>query len=258
MKTQEFMGDILSGVIANFIFTILIIVSGWIIYYLTERRKLLDFFNIRRTKRLVIYISNLRIIKGGSIGVDNKPRAFQGGTVVYNEQVTANKYKERFNYLVPSLSESPSFLSKIVFSDIKVTILPSPLKEDEVESNCSIVSFGSPGYNKVSEIIEKANNSSVKFSEDNTSISIKNLPLIRDDRNGFIQRLNCNQDKQEKNKFYVAGLSELGTVGAANYLVSNWKQLKKKYKNDESFLIVLRFPTSNLDNYTIDLEKKIE
>ena len=90
---------------------------------------MLCFFNITETKRLVIYLSNLRIISGGSIGIDNQTRAYSGTTVVYGEQDTATKYKERFNYLIPSLSESPSLWSKILFADIKVTSLPSPLSE---------------------------------------------------------------------------------------------------------------------------------
>jgi hypothetical protein len=255
---NEFIKGISSGVIANLLFTILIIIIGWIIYYFTERRKLLLFFNIKDTKRFVIYISNLRILKGGSIGIDNKPRAYSGTTVVYNELLIANKYKERFNYLVPSLSESPSFLSEILFADIKVTILPSPIDENEIEANCSIISFGSPGYNKVSEIIEKETKSIVEFSNDNRSISIKNIPNLKDGRVGFIQRLVTNHDGLTKSKFYAAGLSEHGTIGAGNYLVNNWSRLRKKYKDSESFIIVIRFSSTNLENYTIDLERKIE
>lgn len=255
---KNFIENVTSGIIANLIFTILIIFFGWIIYYLTERRKLLSFFNIQSTKRLVIYISNLRIQQGGALGVDGQPRAYQGTTVVYNEQRVAIKYKESFNYLVPSLSESPSFLSKILFADIKVIILPSPLKESEVESNCSTISFGSPGYNKVSELIESDSKTIVRFSQNNSQIFIDNIPSLTDGNNGFIQRIYSNQDGQKLSRFYVAGLSELGTIGAANYLAANWKRIRKKYNDDESFLIVLRFPTINLDNYTIVLERKIE
>lgn len=250
--------NINSGLIANFLFAIIIIVIGWMIYFLTERRKMLNFFNITETKRLVIYLSNLRIIRGGSIGIDNQPRAYAGPTVVYGEQVTASKYKERFNYLVPALSESPSLLSKILFADIKVTSLPSPLSENEIEANSSIISFGSPGYNKVSEFIENHHDSIMRFVNDNSEIQVTNLPNLTDGEIGLIQRIAVQQDGVNRSLFYVAGLAEHGTVGAANYLLNNWKLLRKKYRDDESFIISVRFPINNIANYTIDFERRIE
>lgn len=250
--------NISSGLIANLLFAGLIITFGWIIYYVTERRKLLKFFNIADTKRMVIYLSNLRITPGGSIGIDNKPRAYAGTTVVYGEQEAAAKYKERFNYLAPSLSESPSFMSKILFADIKVTSLPSPLTEGKIEANSSIISFGSPGYNKVSEFIENLPDSVMQFVNNNREIQIKNLPNFTDTRLGFIQRLVVNQEVVNRSIFYTAGLAEIGTVGAANYLVKNWKTLRKKYSDNNSFIIAVRFQNDNLDNYTIDFERLIE
>lgn len=250
--------NIFSGVIANILVAILIIIIGWIFYLLTERRKLLRFFGISETKRLVIYLSNLRIVSGGSIGIDNRPRSYAGKTVVYNEQSVASKFKEKFNYLVPSLSDSPSFLSKILFADINVVSMPSPLNNSEVEAVSSIVTLGSPGYNVVSLMVESNRISAVRFANDNREIQIANIPNITDEANGFIQRLVISNDNQQRSLFYVAGLSELGTTGAANYLVNNWKTLRKKYRDNESFVIVLRFSTSNINNYTIDLERKIE
>jgi len=177
--------NIFSGVIANALFAILIIIIGWITYYLTERRKLLKFFGISDTKRLVIYLSNLRIVSGGSIGIDNRSRSYSGLTVVYNEQSIASKFKEKFNYLVPSLSDSPSFLSKILFADISIISISSPLNSSEVEAASSIVALGSPGYNVVSSMIENNRNSAVKFINDNSAIQITNVPNITDGANGY-------------------------------------------------------------------------
>jgi hypothetical protein len=251
-------GNIFSGFVANLLFAIFLIGVGWLVYYTTERRKLLRFFNIVDTKRLVIYLSNLRVIPGGTIGIDNVNRRYYGHAVVYNEQLFATKFKERFNYLVPSLSESPSFLSKIVFADITVSITPSPLLESEIGTNSSIISFGSPGYNKASSFIENNPKSIARFVNDNGAIQVQNVPNMSNTSNGFIQRIVSNSDDCKRSLFYVAGLSEKGTIGAANYLLKNWKILSKKYRNYESFLIVLTFPTDNLDNFSITLERKIE
>ena len=249
--------NIIGGIISNILCTILLISIGWTLYFFTERRKLLGFFNIKETKRLVIYLGNLRIQKGGSLGTDNLPRAYVGTTIVYNEQITATKYKERFNYLAPSLSETPSFFSKILFSDIKVTSIPSPLTENGIEANCSIVSFGSPGYNKVSEVIETYPETKVRFVSDNSAIQLDNIPPLSDTLNGFIQRLVLTNDSSTRSVFYIAGLSEHGTIGAANYLIDNWRQLRKKYGDNTSFYIVIRFPTANFDNYSIVSERAI-
>lgn len=254
---DDFWGNILIEIVGGLLFTILVIGIGWIFYFATERRHLLGFFNITTTKRLVIYLSNLRIVKGGSVGIDNKPRNYYGTTVIINEQLAATQFKEKFNYLVPSLSESPTFLSKILFADIKVTSFPSPLTEHEIEANCSIISFGSPGYNKMSEIIEANNNSVVKFVDDNRAIQITGIPKINDPQNGFIQRIVTNQNGVQRSLFYAAGLTERGTIGAANYLMNNWKYLQRKFKNTDSFIILLRFTTNNLDNFTVDLERTL-
>jgi len=249
---------IISSVIGTFIYTLLIIVIGWGVYYITGRRKLLKFWGISDTKRLVIYLSNINVVKGGSRGLDNTYKTYSGLTVLYNEQNVASKFKEKFNYLVPSLSDSPSFLSKIFFADIQVGSKISPSIVSEVESVSSIISFGSPAYNIASSMIESCENSSVKFIEDMTCIQIKNVPNIKDPTNGFIQKLVINNDNNHRCLFYVAGLAEQGTIGAAHYLVDNWNVLQKKYKDNESFIILLRFPTSDYKNYTIDFERKIE
>jgi hypothetical protein len=250
--------DILSGFLANLSFALFLILLGWLVYYATKRRRLLKFFNIKSSKRLVIYLSNLRIITGGSLGIDNKQRSYNGFAVVYNEQLFATKFKERFNYLIPALSESPSFLRKIVFADINVSIIPSPIQESEIEANSSIISFGSPGYNLVSKVIEKNSKSVARFTNDNNGIQIQNLPNLNNPFNGFIQRIVQNTSDNNRNLFYVAGLSERGTIGAANYLLRNWEKISKRYKNDDSFIIVVNFPTDNVENYSIVFEKKIE
>lgn len=104
----------------------------------------------------------------------------------------------------------------------------------------------------MSEYIESINEN-VKFVYDNRGIQVANLPVIHDTHNGFIQRI----VKDTRSLFYIAGLSERGTVGAATYLSKNWKKLNKKYAQNKSFIIMLRFPSENLDIWTIDFENEI-
>ena len=188
----QFAENLLTGILSNLLFGLLVILIGWILYLFTERRKLLSFFGISSSKRLVIYLSNLRITAGGSLGVDNNPRSFSGTTVVYREQLMANAFRERFNYLIPSLSDSHSIFKKILFADIKVTIQPSPINKEEIEANSSILTLGSPGYNLASEYIEHHDSSIVQFDNDNSEIRISNIPNLNDPQIGFIQRLSTD------------------------------------------------------------------
>lgn len=242
-------------VLSHFIFAILLLVIGWVLYFFTERKKQLNFFGIKTTKRIVIYLSNLRIVRGGSIGIDNKPRAYSGATVVYNEQLVASKFKDRFNFLLPSLSENASVLNNILFADINVTILPSPLTLVEIDANTSLISFGSPGYNLASKNIEDDDKSIVAFSNDMRTMKIDHLGDFSDRESGFIQRL--VDSKSGRCSFYTAGLSELGTIGAANYLCNNWKLLHRKYGSNKQFIVMLKFNNGNWDNWTIVLEREI-
>ena len=106
--------------------------------------------------------------------------------------------------------------------------------------------------------IEEYAESQIRMANNNTEIDIDNIPIITFIDAGFIQRIIKNTNGIQKSAFYVAGLSERGTVGAANYLAKNWKQLNKKFKNDESFIVLLRFPSSNIDEFSLIIERKIE
>ena len=247
--------NILSSVIGNMISIVLIILVGWMIYWIMNRRKLLIFFNIKETKRLVIYLSKLLIRAGGSTGTNGILRNYQGVTTIFKEQLAANKFRDNFNYLMPALSESPSLLSKILFADIEVITMPSVDNVNAIDETTSIISLGSPGYNRVSSYIENYNNSTVRFSDTMAEIRINDLQDISDLDNGFIQRIVDN--KQGRSIFYTAGLSEWGTVGTANFLADNWKKLYKKYKGDKSFIVMLRFANKDPYKWTIDFEWEI-
>lgn len=250
---MEFVINVSAGIIANFFFSVIIIFLGWLIFVISRRNKLLDFFNINKSKRVVIYLSTLYVKSGGSIGYDGKLRTYQGVAVVLNEQIAANKFRDIMNYLIPSLSDHSSVLSKILFSDIKVSIFPSPTNEQQIDSSTTIITFGSPGYNIVSKYFEEKNETICKFGNDNSQLEVDKLPPIKDPRNGFVQKIYDVQN--DRSLFYVAGVAEVGTIGAANFLANEWKRLHKKFGYKKSFLIMLRF--QDFDQWTIDFEKEI-
>ncbi len=84
-------------VIANAIFFILTILFGWSGFLILRRRKLLRFFDIKASKSISIYLSNLKIIEGGSIDSDGNPGLYKGTTVVFNEAIQAMALQGLFN-----------------------------------------------------------------------------------------------------------------------------------------------------------------
>jgi hypothetical protein len=61
--------------------------------------------------------------------------------------------------------------------------------------------------------------------------------------------------EQKRIVFYVAGISELSTVGAANYLISEWEKLQRKYGDDRDFLIMLKVDSADSKRWNVTFEK---
>lgn len=235
--------SIISGVIANFLFLLLMIFIAWILFVFTRRRILYNFFNINSSQRLILYLSNLRIVKGGALGIDNRNRSYQGLAVTFFEYLVSEKFRKLFYYPIQPLNEQPSLLKKVLFSDVNVEILASPLNKNEIDGKASIISLGSPAYNAVSKYIEENLNSNCRFQIDNSEIIVGDAPPIKDTTQAFIERI-IDSDNN-RSFFYIAGLSELGTTGAMQILTNEWNRFRKKYGKDKPFLVVVKiYPTS--------------
>jgi hypothetical protein len=141
---------ILANLIADLIFTVIAIVIGWIIVILTKRTRLLKFFGIGDNRRLVIYLSDLRLKPGDTFGIDDERRSYTGSACAFGEMQSANRFRDLFNYFIPSLSETPSFLSKLLISDVQTQMLRSPSSEGQIEQSASFITLGSPAYNNAS------------------------------------------------------------------------------------------------------------
>src|SRR5690242_13180453 len=69
--------NVVSGIALIFI----VIGASWLVHNLTERAALLAFFNVKQSKQVVVYLSNLGVVPGGARGQDNLPRSFQGPAI---------------------------------------------------------------------------------------------------------------------------------------------------------------------------------
>lgn len=249
----QLFGNIIAGVIANVVFLLLVVAIGWVIFAVTRRRRLLRFFGILTSRRIIIYLSNLRIVPGGALGVDNRQRSYQGSAVTFGEMLVASRIRETFNYPVPSLSDRSGFLSKILISDVQVQIRPSPLNEGEIETSCSYITLGSPGYNITSKHAESTMHSRAHFQNDNQEMVVGDAPADNDTTHGFVERI-IDRDNGRA-IFYAAGLSELATIGATHFLVQQWEQLRWRYGNDRPFTVMLRFDPADYRRWSIVFER---
>jgi len=237
--------DILIGLASNFLFLLLILIASYLIFNIKRRKKLYNFFNITTNHKLLIYISNLKILPGGSHGFDGKPRSFQGYSVTYWEYLKSEELKSIFYYPIPSFSEQPGILKKLLVADIQVLILPSPLQLEKIDLSSSIVTLGSPGYNLVSKYLEETLKSKARFEETNNAMKINDAPLDRDVSHGFLERI--IDKKNKRSFFYAAGISEVGTIGSIHYLSANWEKLYKEYGKDKPFVLMLGFKNNNIE-----------
>lgn len=241
------------NILSQFLFWLIVILIGWLLYVLTRRSRLLRFYGIDASRIISVYLSNLRVLPGGAIGIDGQGRSYQGSAVAFGEMFVANRFRDLFNSPLPSLSDSPGVLRKLLISDVQLQLLSSPLDQGQLERSSSFISMGSPAYNAASGFIETVFHSRARFQQDGTAILVGDVPPVTDTTYGFVERIT---DKEGRRcLFYVAGLSQLGTTGAAHFLATEWARLYRKYKNDINFIVMLRFEPTDFRRWSIVFER---
>lgn len=240
------------NVISDFLFLALLVLLGLVIHCLTRRRALLRFFHIHRTKRINLYLSHLRVKKFGALGVDGESRSFRGTAIPFFESRNIGLFQRLFNYVVPGLKDQPGFLRWLLISDVDVVPLPSPLREEDIDTSTTAICLGSPGYNVVSKWAEERLRTIGRFTSDNVALSLRGLPPLTDLHQGFVQRV---VSPEGITCFYAAGPSELGTNGATYFLATQWHHLRKRFGDDKSFCVVVQMAEHDLRVSTIVVER---
>lgn len=257
--------EIVVNLFSDVIFVVIAIALGWILFVFTRRNKLLKFFRVHTSRRLVVYVSRLRVKPGYAIGIGGEMRRFgspDGFSFPPREMLAAIDFRDLFNYFLPSLSERPNLLSKLLISDVAVDIVPSPLIEEPLEQSASFITLGGPPYNAASRLVETKLHSQVRFKKvgdcyphwlDGGALLIRDLPEITDETCGFVERI--VDDNHNRSIFYVAGLSELGTAGAAHFLLTQWGRLYQRYGGDSAFLVMLSVDPTDFRQSTVIFER---
>ena len=222
--------------------------------FLTRRRRLLTFFDLKGRKRLVLYLSNVCVQPGGSVGVDGKPRSYSGTAIPGNETILIPLFQRLFNFVIPGLSEQPGLLKWLLISDVAVESFPSPYAAAGVEKDATFIAVGSPAYNSASLRIEQVLNPLARFNAGYAGFSLDQAHAIIDINCGFVQRVVDQVSGQTA--FYVAGMLSLGTTGAAYFLATRWAYLAEKYNNyKKPFCVVVRISENDPCSHEIVFEK---
>jgi hypothetical protein len=224
----------------------------WALTSLAKRQR---FFKVSAEQRLVVYLSSIQIglleirdqdgkkqRASCTTGPDGQPRTYTGKTVVFGELEMASIFRDIFSSPFPYVGERPSFLRKILMADMVVQIEPSPGKYDEIDQSASIITLGSPGYNKVSEFVEQKLSSEARFIEENSAIKIGNAQPENRLNFSFIEKV--VDTEYQRSVFYVAGMTETGTKGATYFLATRWSELRIN-GNERGFVVLLDVDETN-------------
>jgi hypothetical protein len=252
VMVQNWLESIAQNLVAEFLFLLILLALGWLLYRVTRRGPLLSFFGIKGPKRLVVYLSNLRIQQGGALGVDGLPRSFGENALPAYEADLMPWLQRLFNYVVPGTNEQPGFLKWLQLSDVVVEFAPSPLDESDIERDSTFIAVGSPGYNRASSYVEDSLHSIGRFTNDNSAITLAGASPLHSDHYAFVQRAG----NSKRWVFYAAGISSRGTTGAVRFLVTHWHDLNEKYPGGKPFCVMLRITSEDGSKYQIVYERE--
>jgi hypothetical protein len=241
------------NVVSEFIALLLLILFGYGIHRLTTRRQLFAFFQIDESKRFITYLSRISVLPGGSVGIDGQPRSFAEPAVALTEVSLIGPIQRLFNYITPGIDSLPGILKSILISDVTTEFPVSPQAPVDIDSQPPFLTLGSPAYNAASQRVQEAYNPLARFEPDNFRITVSGLGTVQDPAIGFLVRARNQSSGQIA--YYAAGPASVGTSGAASYLIRNWKALRKKYGDDNPFVVLLRFGSNDSNKFEIVAEK---
>lgn len=254
--------SVIANVIANLITAFILAVLGvstYIILFITERQQLLRFLGItNKLPRLRVYLSRMEIKPGGTVGFEPLTYGYAGPSISKIEYEGAllvrNLVSSRPLAILPKRIRGWLSQQYVTLITIDPTIDVSPQTMDEVSFD-NLVLLGSNVYNLVSKhYLEhpSCNFYFVKNEQGERVIKIREgglkdvqIPGRSSGRElAIVQRIN---DMEHGNTVFIcAGLGSSATYGSVRYLVENWKELQRKYKQNE-FAICLAFPQQPSD-----------
>ncbi|MDD5430902.1 MAG: hypothetical protein PHP03_01630 [Candidatus Pacebacteria bacterium] len=222
---------------ANFLFALIGAIIIFIIFALTNKRKIYRIFGLDKKNRLSIYVSTIGV-KGG-IDIGGAQNLYEGPAVPENE---FRATKEVFDLLSLIGEKDNLFIRFMKFSTFDVTKVEYKFPQNDIQveadKETNILTIGGPGYNWATKYFQEksklafVNNVFVNRSNGETIAT----PSIDYDY-GILERINDGG----RIIILAFGFHVNGTRGAARYLIDNWRDLP------EEFTCLIKFPNPSRD-----------
>lgn len=265
------MEEVVVNTAANILAALLLLIGGWLLsfpfrlpFVYRKRKKLLDFFGIKKDKQsLIVYLSTVYVLPGGSVDFRGLQRTFSGPAIPAAELGTINVIGEIFHdtfldSLSPNLRERLSRSWHWSFSEITPVASASPFEQKNIEKS-NIIVVGSQYYNSVGDLYTETGSPMLKFEQQGEDMIIC---VTQGPRKGDVFQVRPNQlddiaiverlqDRINGTTiFFTAGRGVIGTLGATQYLADNWVELHRTF-GTQDFAIVLRFQDIGKDPDTV-------
>lgn len=273
------MQDFLLNVAVNIVSTLVLALIGFIAYaylYWKNRKEILQFFGVTSSKpNICIYVSNLNIRPGGTSGIEPVDKGYIGSAITKLEYDGAlliqHELKAKPLALLPKTLQDWLGQESLELRTIDASIKLSPSKaitnnRDPI-FNDNLIILGTGIYNSLSHYYLKeyfVNHDIYRwyFYHDKDSKGQRIIGIHRDGLSdsatdqgredhvepAFIQRVH-DVDKKIS-VFICAGLGSSATLGSACYLAENWRDLQRRFGNEE-FGIGLLFRNQDPDGESV-------
>jgi hypothetical protein len=230
---------------------------AWLLFWRGGRHPLTKFFGPSKELSATIFIGNVRSQKPDSAAAGRSGSSgAEAGLQGVKEAAAAMSIQRLLASPFPLFTGQAGFLGSlgIVNSNVQIS---APRSEDEVDFGTStVICLGSSKHSPAARLLELRFGSMARVQEccnetDEWEIVLPDDSFRRKDR-AFIHRWKYG----ERFFFYIAGRNEDGTVGAARYLVENWRDLQRRYKKGRPFCLVVEIKDD--DPRTVRLVKHVE
>ena len=263
---MELLEQVTINVIANIASSIILLLFASIVYffvYLRERQQLLRFFGVdKRHKNIRIYVTRMEIQPRGALGFEPVSKGYTGPAIAkvdYDGAMIIRNllHSMSFSFLPQGIQDWLGDQNLALLA-IDPTVDVSPLSLEAIK-DANIITLGTGIYNIVSKHYLEHPSCHFIFTKNEQGervIKIRQgglkdveIPGRSENRElGIIQRIN---DSREHNTIFVcAGLGLSATYGCSRFLVEKWKDIQRKYRNNE-FSLCLAFPQQDEDSETV-------
>jgi hypothetical protein len=243
------LGAVIAGFAANIVTTVFYLLLGvslfaW--YLLTERRPLCRFFGVTATiPRIRIYVSRLEIKPGGTTGFEPIVHGYSGPAMDENEYIVALELRRSLSYrllaFLPTSVREWLGRRSVTIRELDPPIDLSPRSLAEL-GNDNVITLGSGIYNLVSRYYLEHYDFPYYFTRDQDgewSVVARHPngadAVFPENRSngweiGVVGRLRSST--HGKTVVVCAGFGP-GTYGSAHYLCGHWRELHSEFGDDD-------------------------